>query len=503
MTLRRLGLPVFALLLYLTLTRFGWSSYPRVWVDEGWITEAAWTQARTGFLGTPSHGELYRYADRVYWMPPLYFLVQSGGIRMGLDPLFAGRWVSLFAGALGLLLVLVLGDRLLRERSGDISQDRLREREMGLWLLWLVLAFTLDPVMWKVHRSVRFESLTGLGILGAVAAAAALPGFLAGLLAGAAAGLAALTHPTGALALPIALGILYLRPGATRRRKRITLLAALGAFALLLLPFLIYVAQDRASGFANVLGQNTPHLAGRTAPLPAQWLGEWARYRSYFAWPALALPLLLWAGTLALALWNRAPRWLWWPLAVLLGGFACLPNKTELYLTLAAPFVYLLAVRTGSRIRRRGVIWAVAGVWLATLAAADVVLLRRDRGCRYREWTAPIVAALPPNTSVAGTYVTWFPVREHPYLEFHRRRAGDLALAQPDYVLWGGHHLEDPIFARLRRELGPFLAGHADTLAVTSSACYGTVTLVRPRWNELAPTIRSTWERFGEGDPAS
>jgi hypothetical protein len=376
-------------------------------------------------------------------------------------------------------------------------------REFGLWLLWLALAFTLDPILWKVHRSVRFESLTGLGILSAVTAALFLRGLPAGILAGAAAGLAALTHPTGVLAIPIALGILVLRPVETRRRKTMVTLAALGASVLVLLPFWIYLAQDRASGFANVLGQNQPHLPGQAATIPAVWRGEWARYRRYFAWPTLALPLLLWIVTLVLSFRHRAPRWLWWALAVLLGGFACLPNKTELYLTLAAPFLYLLVARTGSRVRRRGILWAVAGVWLATLAGADVALLRRDRGCRYSEWTAPIVLAVPPKATVAGTYVTWFPFREHPYLEFHRRRAGDLALARPDYVLWGGHHLEDPMFARLRRELGPFLAGHADTLAVATSGCYGTLTLLRPRWDELASTTRSTWERFGKGDPAS
>jgi hypothetical protein len=144
-----------------------------------------------------------------------------------------------------------------------------------------------------------------------------------------------------------------------------------------------------------------------------------------------------------------------------------------------------------------------AGLWLATLAAADVALLRRDRGCLYPEWTAPIAAAVPPQASVAGTYVTWFPFREHPYLEFHRRRAGDLAQARPDYVLWGGHHLEEPMFARLRRELGPFLAGRADTVAVTTCLLWNRDPPATSLGDELASTTRSTWERFGKGDPAS
>jgi hypothetical protein len=269
-----------------------------------------------------------------------------------------------------------------------------------------------------------------------------------------------------------------------------------------MLPFLVYLAQDRTADFKNFLGQNSPHLSGRAAPVPVQWLLEWKRYRAYFAWPSLALPLCFWIAAVVLGIRARAPRWLIWVLGLLAVGLASLPNKTELYLTLAAPFLYLLAAWTGSRWSRPLAARAAAFVWLACLVGADAVLLRRDRGCDYPVWTRPAVAPIPPGASIAGTYVTWFPVREHPYLEFHRRRAGDLAAARPDYVLWGGAHLEDPIFLRLRRELGPFLAAHADTMAVSTSHCYGRLTLLKPRWTEIDPVTVSSWERFGEGEPA-
>ena len=97
---------------------------------------------------------------------------------------------------------------------------------------------------------------------------------------------------------------------------------------------------------------------------------------------------------------------------------------------------------------------------------------------------------------VAGTYLSWFDLKDFSYIEFTRRRAGDVYDAQPDYVIWGGSVLDQSNFSRLRDELGVYLKAHADTSAVASSPCYGSLVLLKPDW-QPAEGLNTSWERWG------
>src|SRR5258705_1142521 len=91
-------MPLFflALAIYFLAGVAGIGRYPRVWVDEGWVAEVGWTMAHEGHLGNPSHGSLHEYEQRVYWMPPLYFLALTPAFGAAKDPLTAGPALSLF-----------------------------------------------------------------------------------------------------------------------------------------------------------------------------------------------------------------------------------------------------------------------------------------------------------------------------------------------------------------------------------------------------------------------
>jgi len=363
-------------------------------------------------------------------------------------------------------------------------------------LLWLAALFTLSPLLWKTHRTIRFESLLALWTVTAMALAWNPRNRVRGPLAGAAAGLALLTHPAGALAVAGTAAVLCLRRTSLRSAIR-DLALALATVLVLALPTLFYFLEDRGSGFANVLGQNLPHLRGQPESLLARIAAEPHRYAAFFAWPRLLVPLASWILTLVLAWRARAPRALFAVVFLFAVGLALLPNKTELYLTLLAPFLYLLAAWVGANRPRRWVVgWGL--LWVLVLAGADGALLRRNRECRYEVWAQPLAAPVPAGASVAGTFVTWFVFRDHPYLEIHRQRAGDLYDARPAYLVWGGRHMQDPIFERLRTELGPFLAEHADPVASTTSSCYGDAVLYRPRWDEADPEVAKRWERYAQ-----
>jgi hypothetical protein len=274
---------------------------------------------------------------------------------------------------------------------------------------------------------------------------------------------------------------------------------ALVVGSLALVPWLLYLAGDRHQDFANFIGQNLPHFRGREHPLFEQILLERNRYQAYFPWPWLGLPLVLWGATLAGAVARRAPRSLLLPTAVLLGGLACLPNKTELYLTLVAPFLYLLAVWVLARAERgKWILMLVAGLWAANLAAADAGLLKRNRGCDYDAWLAPIARALPVEAGVAGTFRVWFPLRNHDFHEIGRIKAGDLADRGVEYVIWetGAGAAADSL--RLTAELGSLLETFGEARARSDTPCYGSAILYQLDWNRVPDAVRQSLTRYGD-----
>jgi hypothetical protein len=110
----------------------------------------------------------------------------------------------------------------------------------------------------------------------------------------------------------------------------------------------------------------------------------------------------------------------------------------------------------------------------------------------------PLTEAIPEGASVAGSYLTWFSLRDHPYFDYTRRLAGDIYDGRADYVIWGDRLWAEPRFEGLRRELGPLLEAHADRVAETgSSACYGTAVVYRPRWDEVPEGAARALSRYG------
>ena len=289
-------------LVYLGITLVGLERYPAVWGDEAWIAEPAWVKAAGGPLGSPSCGELFRFADRLYWMPPLHFLALAGVYAAGIPVLLGGRLLSVLLGAVTLIILLRWARVVLAEPESSTNRSRDESNGAGTrrrawFLVAIALAFAADPMLWKSHRTIRFEAMLALWSIVAVSAAWNPRRAWRGPLTGAACALAILTHPNGALTVIAAGGVLLLRrrswSGAWRDAA-----AAAGVFAVLCLPTAIYFLQDRAVDFANVIGQNAPHVHGeRSSPVWNQWGRELHRYGAYFAWPRLALPLLLWAGT--------------------------------------------------------------------------------------------------------------------------------------------------------------------------------------------------------------
>ena len=341
--------------LYSAATFLGLESTPRVWIDEGWIAETGFTVASGGHLGSPSHGDRFQFSSKMYWNGPLASLVLGGVYSLGLEPLMGGRALCGLFG-LGTLLLLLLWTMELLLSKPLRTQSSLSgptgynggTTNLILALLFVGIAFTLDPFLWKVHRTIRYESILGFWTVAAFYGAWRGRGSRGALITGLFAGLAVLTHPNGALTAAGAVGILW----SHRNRFIPNLLWMSLALAAALVPWLVYLAADANHDYANLIGQNAPHFAERSS-LAENLSSEWKRYRSYFQLPYLGLPLALWVLTLIWAAAKRAPFAVLFPIAVYLGGLALLPNKTELYLALAAPLIFVAAAWAGSRSRRK------------------------------------------------------------------------------------------------------------------------------------------------------
>lgn len=424
--------------------------YPTPWVDEGWIGEVAARAAQGQPLGSPSHGALYRYADRVFWMPHLQFELLGAWFRAGGVSLQNGRLLSVAAGAGATLLLFIF----LRRRFARPAA-------------WLgALLFCTDTFAWKAQRTIRFEpTLTLLYVALALTLDAALdreesrhPGATGlWLLAGAL--LAALlnVHPNAFLLAAGAAAFILARRGLRGLATRGPWLAA-GVALLGLVPFALYAAGDAAQHFANLAGQNSFHFGahGRSG-LPL--FSEWHRYADYFPWPARTPAALAWLVVAGWGLLNAgqpAVRGLLVLALVPLLGLALLPNKSLLYLVPELPFMAGVAAAwvhastlDSHRVHGAGRYfgrWArpAAGLALLLLLANVVVnaaLLRRNAGQDPARAYAALRARLRPDDRVAGTFVTWWAAQPLPFREFHRVESlADLQAFRPTVILLGDRH---------------------------------------------------------------
>jgi len=507
-------MPILLLIVYLIVTGFSLNRYPLVWVDEGWIGEVAAQAARGLPLGSPSHGTLYRYEDRIFWMPPLYFYELGGVFRLAGVDLLVGRWFNVFIGGLSTLALFAF----------------LRRRVAVGAALSAALFFAFDTFVWKTHRTIRFESLLTLfGVLLFISVIVALereesarPASGAWVAAGLIAGLALNVHPNAILLITAMLVMATVRRGWSLFRRPGPWLALTVAFSLAL-PYLLYLWSDSVTGFANVIGQNSFHLDHGVTEGWAP-LREWRRWSDFFVLPWRLPMLAAWLTLIGLALMRAAGGWvargtfagsrpavpaaddaavgarhhLLVSALTVLGVFVTLllflPNKTLLYLASAAPFVAVLgaALWHGEAFVR----WprllarlALTGGIIASLAV-NAGLVWRHRDCHAAKDLERIRAAIAPEERVAGTFVTWWATQPRsatlPPRPFHEfSRGASLEAVQrfgATSILLGDRQWQQEVstrFAPLNRELigsgGP-LIDTTPTLEMPES-CLGPVRL--------------------------
>ena len=262
-----------------------WAGYtsPRPWPDESHFIAPALSLVQGNGLDAPQ----LNAPDGIFWMPAGYYVAQAPLLLAGVEPLAAGRLLSL-AGVIAFAVALAAT----AARVG--VPGPVAFAACGLWLCL--------PRVVTIANIARME-----GVILAIAGAAVwLVARDRWLLAAALAWVAPLIHPIGLVVSVAVMGAAVVRTGGPPARRRDKIVAAVVAAA-----WLAQVAYFAANGEATSahLGFQLTRKADR-AISPSMW--HWMLLLGAGA-----------AGAVATLRWRRGTRALRaiWLLLALVGGF--------------------------------------------------------------------------------------------------------------------------------------------------------------------------------------
>ena len=477
-----------ALALYLVATLPHLADFPLMGQDEPWIAAPAAKLATQGVYGDDLFAGYYNMEQRTYNFPPLFPLTEALAFRLlgvgvwqarlvavlygaaALGLTYALGW-RLYSGALGALAAwMLVGLRLALERSasGIPLLDLARIARYDIAVPPLVLATLLCFVAADQRPTTNEDQ--GLRIGEAQVSQFSILHsqffvqwryFATGVLAG----LASLAHVYGGLVLaPI--GALLLWHDGLRVLRRPAPYLIVAGFALALLPWAIYIAQDLPAYAGQMLPEQGRFRLWDPSFYLDSLLGEPARYRRLLRldgatvlWPRLGIWVALIGLPLSVAVLlvrvfnfrfqiidfrlseaviinlkskiNNGDRLLLLTLPLLAFLLALLVNlKFYNYITLVLPCIALnlalLSVwlwRAAAVLPPRGCVAgrAALGGLLALVLLEGLIGVRRSLISAatispYGDYTGRIAAVIPPGARVLALHQFWFGVYHQGYV---------------------------------------------------------------------------------------
>jgi 4-amino-4-deoxy-L-arabinose transferase-like glycosyltransferase len=248
--------------LALLVAWYGWATlphlgdFPLVSWDEGMIAAPAYKLAAQGVYGNDLYAGYYQSEDYNYEYLPAYPLLLALTFKLFGVGVIQARMTAVLFGLGALLLTYALGRQMYGAATGLLAAALL----VGVRLR--IAPDTSGVVLLDITRVARYEPPTICLTLATCccllwaesrAEAGRLPWRYA--LVGLLAGLATLTHPNGALVLPVVVAALCWQHGLSMLRRP-PLYLILGAWAFTLLPWLAYIAQHPADYYGQMLRQS-------------------------------------------------------------------------------------------------------------------------------------------------------------------------------------------------------------------------------------------------------
>lgn len=132
---------IIVLFFFIILYSFNLDKYPYIWSDEAWFSNAAFTLANHGFLGTTMMVDFFDINQFTYWQPPVYLVLLAVSFKLFGFGIIQARMVSLVLGFITVLFTYMLGNELYNKKIGLIAS------------LFLVL----NPLFFLISRDARMD----------------------------------------------------------------------------------------------------------------------------------------------------------------------------------------------------------------------------------------------------------------------------------------------------------------------------------------------------------
>ncbi len=392
------------------------TTYPAVFIDEGWFSNAAWHWARTGVNFDPMHAGVLDQFGYV-WIRRFFLGQAPWSLMFSLFGVgfFQARLTAWLIGAALVGITVAAGKQLYSARVGLLAA--------------LLLAISW-PFAQASHYARQDILLTLVVLVAFVIAVYALrrERWWAHVLAGFLLGISPDIHQNGMAFIP-ALAALYLTYyGRSLLMKRGTWLAALGGGAGLLIFAVVHILPSPETYsllFSFDFGSTGNSALPITNPtmLPQSIVGEFSRFR--FFDNNLDLALIAGAGVYLLLRRDRADNLLLtYTGAALVGFMLVIGNKTTLYAILLYPFFMLvIAGAFVSLLRERDRAYrALVMVLLVVFIGKSMLFIAKpayaSRNYDYHAITERIKTVTPVGARVMALPGWWLGLNEYDFRSF-------------------------------------------------------------------------------------
>ncbi len=442
--------------------------YPRVFIDEGWLSNAAWTWLNTGINFDAMHtGTLdqfgYPWVAR-FFVGQAPYVLSFGLLGLGV---FQARLVSWFFGLVLLFATVQAGRQTYGLTTGLLAALLLalsfpflqasRWRQDIMLTAFIMLAFGL--ALWALHENKLW--------------AHAAAGFLLGI------GLD--IHQAASLFIPALAAVYLVFYGRQVLFKRGTWLVGLGGALGIIIFAAIHIFPSPET-YSRLMSFN--FAGGAEAELPlmqpgkliSSALGELGRYG--FRRNPLDLALIVVGALFLLRCFSRTDKLLLTFVTVAFINFILLSgNKTTLYAIHLYPFFMMIVAELFIRFLRRfdglrpGYIMVMFALVLyvgyGTFQLVRTVSSERDYD--YYAITNQIRAVIPDNARVLAMPMWWFGLSDYDfrsslnltYYNFFNDFSAvqSLEIIQPDYIVFD--EIQSLLLADKNEELAAGLNGYA------------------------------------------
>lgn len=460
------------------------------WVeDESWYSIGGHTLLKEGVIRNPT------FAGRglesvVDLKPPGLAISLAGAFSLLGTSATSARLVSLLLATLAVVVTF----RLAREFVGTA------------WSGVAAFLLVVDSFFFLAARTVRPEA--GVAFFGSLSVLLFLRSErlaprtqLLSLLSGLSMGVALAFHP-GLLGVALVLGVCGL---FWRKRGRVAHQLAFAAGAGLILAPLVAIAMwtplHRQAFQAMYMTRAAAPFLDKLVAESTRWADFIGVSSARFGTP-IPLPLRLHiAATIACALavlWRidrpTAKRFLWL-IAGMLVWWLYMVNKSPRYFAMLAPLTAVALATASERAirawpRARTTVLAVVGVCFVSQLAGNVYFLHRARLADYSSVGRELRTAIPSGSRTWGAITFWMALHERPYYSWNRTPL-DFAIRElkPEYliindrVMMRGEGLGRDDWAETRLAAQAFSRDHGDRVAVVDSSFYGSLEVIRVRYD--------------------